>query len=66
MLLAILSVKLVYRTAMELTDIIPPDMVKQVRKIVGETEGVLEAKQILMRKSGDTIFPGRRALSATR
>jgi len=56
MLLAILSVKLVYRTAMELTDIIPPDMVKQVRKIVGETEGVLEAKQILMRKSGDTIF----------
>jgi len=55
-LLAILSIKLIYRTALELTDIIPPEMVKQVRGIVQTTQGVQEVKKILMRKSGNEIF----------
>ncbi len=54
--LAALSVKLIYRTAMDLTDIISPDLVKQVRQIVANTEGVIKPGSILMRKSGDMIF----------
>jgi len=55
-LLAILSVKLIYRTALDLTDIISPELVKNVREIATSTEGVIETNQILMRRSGDTIF----------
>ena len=55
-LLAVLSVKLVYRTAQDLTDIISPELVKKVREIATSTNGVIEADPILMRKSGDTIF----------
>ena len=54
--LAILSLKLIHRSALELTDIISPDMVLQVRKIVKNTQGVIDAGPILMRKSGDVIF----------
>ena len=54
--LAILSLKLIYRTAMDLTDIISPKLVIQVRQIVANTEGVIEPRTILMRKSGDTTF----------
>ena len=55
-LLAILSVKLVYKTSLDLTDIISPELVKDVRSIVSLTEGVVDVGSILMRKSGDTIF----------
>jgi cation diffusion facilitator family transporter len=55
-LLAILSVKLVYKTALDLTDIISPDLVKNVRDITLSTQGVIDANPILMRRSGDTIF----------
>lgn len=55
-LLAVLSVKLIYRTALDLTDIISPELVQDVRKISLETQGVLDANPILMRRSGDTIF----------
>ena len=55
-MLAILSVKLVYRTALDLTDVISPELVKDVREIATSTEGVIDAGPILMRKSGDTIF----------
>ena len=55
-LLSILSVKLIYRTALDLTDIISPELVKNVREIATSTEGVIETNQILMRRSGDTIF----------
>jgi len=55
-LLAALSLKLIYRTAMDLTDIISPVLVSKVRDIVQNTEGVLGVGPILMRKSGDTIF----------
>ena len=54
--LATLSLKLIYTTAMDLTDIISPDLVKQVRQIVANTEGVIKPGSILMRKSGDVIF----------
>lgn len=55
-LLAVLSLKLIYRTAMDLTDIISPGLVSKVRDIVVNTEGVIGVGPILMRKSGDTIF----------
>ena len=55
-LLAILSVKLIYKTALDLTDVISPEMVKKVREITISTEGVIDTGSILMRRSGDTIF----------
>ena len=55
-LLVILSIKLIYKTAQDLTDIISPELVKNVREIVTNTEGVIDAQSILMRRSGDTIF----------
>ena len=54
--LAILSVKLIHKTSQELTDIISPELVKEVKKIVMETDGVVKTNAILMRRSGDTIF----------
>jgi len=55
-LLVILSIKLIYKTAQDLTDIISPEIVRKVKEIVKNTEGVVDAQAILMRKSGDTIF----------
>ena len=55
-LLVILSLKLIYKTAQDLTDIISPDLVKRVRTIITNTENVKDVGAILMRKSGDTIF----------
>jgi cation diffusion facilitator family transporter len=55
-LLAVLSIKLVYKTALDLTDIISPELVKKVKKIAVSTEGVINADPVLMRRSGDTIF----------
>ena len=55
-LLAALSVKLVYKTALDLTDVISPELVKNVREISISTEGVIDVGPILMRRSGDTIF----------
>lgn len=55
-LLAVLSVKLVYKTALDLTDVISPGLVKNVREISILTEGVIDAGPVLMRRSGDTVF----------
>ena len=55
-LLAILSIKLIYKTALDLTDVISPELVKKVREISNSTNGVMETGSILMRRSGDTIF----------
>jgi len=55
-LLVVLSIKLIYKTALDLTDIISPEIVKEVKEIANSTEGVIKTGQILMRKSGDTIF----------
>ncbi len=54
--LVALSLKLIYRTAQELTDIISPELVKRVRAITTDTEDVIDAGAILMRRSGDTVF----------
>ena len=55
-LLVALSIKLIYRTAMDLTDIISPDLVSKAKTIVKNTSGVMDVKSVLMRKSGDVIF----------
>ena len=55
-LLAVLSIKLIYKTALDLTDIISPELVKNVQEITNSTEGVVDTGSVLMRKSGDTIF----------
>lgn len=55
-LLAALSVKLVYKTALDLTDVISPELVKRVKEISMSTDGVVDTGSILMRRSGDTIF----------
>ncbi len=55
-LLAGLSIKLIYRTAQDLTDIISPELVISVREIVSKTKGVIGVGPILMRRSGDTVF----------
>ena len=55
-LLAVLSIKLVYKTALDLTDVISPEIVKNVREISTSTKGVIDAGPILMRRSGDIIF----------
>jgi len=55
-LLVVLSLKLIYKTAQELTDVISPELVKKVRTIIANTEDVMDAGAVLMRKSGDMIF----------
>lgn len=55
-LLAVLSVKLIYRTALDLTDAISPSMVRRVEGIVSSTEGVMNTESVHMRRSGNEIF----------
>ena len=55
-LLVILSLRLIHKTALDLTDIISPELVKNVRKIIADTEGVIDVGEILMRRSGNTLF----------
>ncbi len=55
-LLVALSIKLIHRTALDLTDVISPDMVSEVHHIVNSTRGVVSTGAVLMRRSGDTIF----------
>ncbi len=54
--LAALSIKLVYKTARDLTDAISPEQVINVRDIARSTKDVIDAGPVLMRMSGDTIF----------
>lgn len=55
-LLAALSLKLIYKNAMELTDAIPESMVKTVHNIVDDTEGVMKTESVQIRRSGSDIF----------
>ena len=55
-LLAFLSLKLIYKTAQELTDIISPELVNKVREVIFSTEKVVDVGAVLMRRSGDTVF----------
>ena len=56
MFLVFLSLKLIHRTALDLTDIISPDLVSKVKGITLATHGVLDASSVLMRRSGDMFF----------
>ena len=55
-LLAVLSIKLIHKTALDLTDVISPELVKNVREITNSTNGVVDTGSVLMRRSGDIIF----------
>ncbi|NDB88640.1 MAG: cation transporter, partial [Thaumarchaeota archaeon] len=55
-LLCVLAIKLVYKTAQDLTDIISPELVNKVQNIALATEGVVGTGPILMRRSGDSVF----------
>ncbi|TBR25175.1 MAG: cation transporter [Candidatus Nitrosotenuis sp.] len=55
-LLVFLSLKLIHRTALDLTDIISPALVSKVREITLATQGVLDVGSVLMRRSGDMFF----------
>jgi cation diffusion facilitator family transporter len=54
--LAVLSIKLIHKTALELTDAIPAGMVRQVQDIVNKTDGVMNTESVQMRRSGNEIF----------
>ena len=54
--LVVLSLKLIYKTSQDLTDIISPELVKKARTITKDTKDVIDVVSILMRRSGDTIF----------
>ncbi len=55
-LLAVLSIKLIHRTAMDLTDVIAPEMVEGVGRAVRGIPDVTDVKSVLMRRSGDVVF----------
>lgn len=55
-LLVALSIKLIYRTAMDLTDVISPDLVGRAESVVRDTPGVMDVRSVLMRRSGDVVF----------
>ncbi|MEX0911531.1 MAG: cation-efflux pump [Nitrosopumilaceae archaeon] len=55
-LLAVLSIKLIHRTVLDLTDAIPASMVKKVQNIVSNTEGVMNTESVQMRRSGNEVF----------
>lgn len=55
-LLAFVSVKLVYRTALELTDVTSTHLTRDVRHIAKSVPGVIRVGPILLRRSGDTVF----------
>lgn len=55
-LLAALSLKLIHQSGLELTDAVPASMVKRVRDIVNNTEGVMKTESVQIRRSGSDIF----------
>jgi cation diffusion facilitator family transporter len=54
--LSYLSIRFAYQNAIELTDVISPRLVARVRQVANETEGVLKADDIKMRRVGKEIF----------
>ncbi len=55
-LLAALSLKLIHKSGLELTDAVPANMVKRVRDIVNNTKGVMKTESVQIRRSGSDIF----------
>ena len=47
---------MIHRTALDLTDVISPELVKNVQEITNSTNGVVDTGSVLMRRSGDIIF----------
>jgi cation diffusion facilitator family transporter len=54
--LSYLSTRFAYQNAIELTDVISPRLVARVRQVANQTEGVLKADDIKMRRVGKEIF----------
>lgn len=54
--LAYLSSRFAYQNAFELTDSIPPRLVARVRQAAAGTEGVLDCKDVKMRRAGNEVF----------
>ncbi|MEO9308627.1 Cation diffusion facilitator family transporter [Nitrosotalea sinensis] len=55
-LLAVLSLKLIHQSGLELTDAVPVSMVKKVQDIVNNTAGVMKTESVQIRRSGSDIF----------
>jgi cation diffusion facilitator family transporter len=55
-LLAVLSLKLIHKSGLELTDAVPANMVKRVQDIVSSTPGVMKTESVHIRRSGTDIF----------
>ncbi|MDE1842141.1 MAG: cation diffusion facilitator family transporter [Thaumarchaeota archaeon] len=55
-LLAVLSLKLIHQSGLELTDAVPASMVKKVHDIVNNTAGVMKTESVQIRRSGSDIF----------
>ena len=55
-LLAALSLKLIHKSGLELTDAIPANMVRRVHDIVNNTAGVMKTESVHIRRSGTDIF----------
>ena len=55
-LLAVLSLKLIHRSGLELTDAVPANMVRRVHDIVNNTAGVMKTESVQIRRSGSDIF----------
>lgn len=54
--LAALSLKLIHKTGLELTDAVPESMVRRVQDVVDRTEGVVKTDSVQIRRSGTDIF----------
>jgi cation diffusion facilitator family transporter len=55
-LLTYLSVKLVWKSAMELTDTISKDVVEQVKKAIVETKGICKLDILRIRRAGEKTY----------
>ena len=55
-LLVILSIRLIYKTILDLIDVIPPELLNKTKLIIKNTPGVTDVKSILMRRVGDIVF----------
>ncbi len=56
LLLSYLSIRLVWKSGMELSDTISKDVVDKVRKQILETKGVCRCEDLKVRKAGERIF----------
>ena len=55
-LLFVLSLKLIHKSGLELTDAVPASMVRRVHDIVSNTQGVMKTESVQIRRSGSDIF----------